>query len=76
MLDNKYKEIKEELSGFNEDIETLKTELEREKNRQLLDLVGVKSEIKSGKKYSKLGGRNWWFRFKLYIWKLLMSFYY
>lgn len=76
MLGNKYNELNEELSGFNQDLGEMNRILELNKKQQLQEFLSVKSEIQSGKKYSKLGGFNWWFKFKLFFWRLLMSFYY
>ena len=76
MLDDKYKELNEELSGFNKDLDKMNENLELTKKNQLQEFLSARSEIKSGKKYSKLGGFNWWFKFKLFFWRLLMSFYY
>ncbi len=76
MLGDKYKELNEELSKFNEESTKTTNELEREKKIQIAEFIALKDEIKSGKKYSKIGGRNWWFRIKLFFWRLLMSTYY
>lgn len=75
MLDDKYKKYNEELSGFKSDEEEFKQQSDYYRERYKADLLSVKSEINSGKKYSKLGGRNYWFKFKLFLWKILIAIF-
>lgn len=75
MFDDKYREIKDELSDFYSDREAMNKKLAIDKDNQFKDLIRHKDEIKSGIRVYRTKRKDYWFRFKLFFWRLLKIFY-
>lgn len=75
MFDDKYKDLKDELSDFYSDREAIKRNLEIEKGNQFKDLIRDKTEIKSGMRLYRKRRKDYWFHFKLFVWRFLKMFY-
>jgi hypothetical protein len=75
MSDDKYKNLKDELSEFYADREAMQRNLEQEKGNQFKDLMRDKAEIKSGMRIYRKKRKDYWYRFKLWFWRILKIFY-
>jgi hypothetical protein len=75
MLEGKYKEIETQLSELQEDNDSNKKIIEAQRKKDYDNLIKQKADIRSNKKYHKVSFGNYWFRFKLFLWKLVLRLY-
>ena len=71
-FDNKYKEYERVLSLIEKDHGNKLNALELQKQRDINELLKCKNEIKSNVPL-KTKRKDYWFRFKLWLWKIFLS---
>lgn len=71
-FDNKYKEYERVLSLIEKDKGNKLSALELQKQRDINELLKYKNEIKSNIPL-KTKGKDYWYRFKLWLWKIFLS---
>lgn len=72
MLEDKYKELDDELTSYQVEKNNFHSELENNKKSQAKELLAFKKEIQIGTRCKKVYGKDWRFRIQIFVWKMML----
>lgn len=75
MLDNKYKELEEQLASVEEDVKSNASILEVQKKKDFQELMKYRDEIKTKKRHHKVSFGGYGYKIKMFFWRILWWLY-
>lgn len=75
MLDNKYKELEEQLASVEEDVKSSASILEVQKKKDFQELIKYRDEIKTKKRHHKVSFSGYGYKIKMFFWRILWWLY-
>jgi hypothetical protein len=72
MLEDKYKELDDELTSYQVEKNNFHSELENNKKSQAKELLAFKKEIQIGTLCKKVYCKDWRFRIQIFVWKMML----
>jgi hypothetical protein len=72
MLEDKYKELDDELTSYQAEKDNFYIALENNKKSQTRELLTFKKEIQNGTRCKKVYGKDWMFRVRIFVWKVML----